>query len=143
MSLSARIEESFLRQLESFPEDTQRLLLVAAAEPLGDPEPRKAVPQVQLEEADARKGQLSVAWNDLQRSWNEHIAKIREDVDAKRAEHDVDKAKRRAIGAEEDADYAITFALAAIDEAEYAVLQAILAKANVAELSGQPSGVSA
>jgi DNA-binding CsgD family transcriptional regulator len=38
LSLSARIEESFLRQLESFPEDTQRLLLVAAAEPLGDPE---------------------------------------------------------------------------------------------------------
>ncbi|MGO9903723.1 MAG: hypothetical protein ACLP0J_29580 [Solirubrobacteraceae bacterium] len=37
LSLSARIEESFLRQLESFPEDTQRLLLVAAAEPLGDP----------------------------------------------------------------------------------------------------------
>ncbi len=36
-SLSARIEESFLRQLESFPEDTLRLLLVAAAEPVGDP----------------------------------------------------------------------------------------------------------
>jgi DNA-binding CsgD family transcriptional regulator len=36
-SLSARIEESFLRQLESFPEDTQRLLLVAAAEPSGNP----------------------------------------------------------------------------------------------------------
>ena len=37
LSLSARIEESFLRQLESFPEDTQRFLLVAAAEPVGDP----------------------------------------------------------------------------------------------------------
>jgi DNA-binding CsgD family transcriptional regulator len=37
LSLSARIEESFLRQLESFPEDTQRLLLVAAAEPSGNP----------------------------------------------------------------------------------------------------------
>ncbi len=39
LSLSARIERgSFLRQLESFPDDSQRLLLVAAAEPLGDPE---------------------------------------------------------------------------------------------------------
>jgi DNA-binding CsgD family transcriptional regulator len=37
LSLSTRIEESFLRQLHSFPEDTQRLLLLAAAEPLGDP----------------------------------------------------------------------------------------------------------
>ena len=37
LSLSARIEESFLRRLESFPEETRRLLLVAAAEPVGDP----------------------------------------------------------------------------------------------------------
>src|SRR5439155_13701465 len=31
------IEQSFLQRLEALPEDTQRLLLVAAAEPLGDP----------------------------------------------------------------------------------------------------------
>ena len=36
-SLTARIEESFRRQLESLPADTRQLLLVAAAEPLGDP----------------------------------------------------------------------------------------------------------
>src|SRR3954454_15909074 len=36
-SLAGRIEQSFLQQLEALPEDTQRLLLVAAAEPLGDP----------------------------------------------------------------------------------------------------------
>jgi DNA-binding CsgD family transcriptional regulator len=35
--LSRRIEESFLRRLEALPEDTQRLLLVGAAEPVGDP----------------------------------------------------------------------------------------------------------
>ena len=35
--LSGRIEESFLRRLEDLPQDTQLLLLVAAAEPLGDP----------------------------------------------------------------------------------------------------------
>ena len=36
-SLSGRIEESFLRRLETLPADTQLLSLVAAAEPLGDP----------------------------------------------------------------------------------------------------------
>ncbi|HEX3979479.1 MAG TPA: AAA family ATPase [Solirubrobacteraceae bacterium] len=37
LSLSGRIEESFQQRLEALPEDTQRLLLVAAAEPTGDP----------------------------------------------------------------------------------------------------------
>ena len=37
LSLSNRIEESFHRRLEGLPADTQRLLLVAAAEPVGDP----------------------------------------------------------------------------------------------------------
>jgi len=36
-SLSGRIEESFKRRLEPLPEDTRRLLVLAAAEPLGDP----------------------------------------------------------------------------------------------------------
>src|SRR6201995_2398824 len=35
--LSERIEESFRRRLEQLPADPQRLLLVAAAEPVGDP----------------------------------------------------------------------------------------------------------
>ena len=35
--LSGRIEESFVRRLEALPEDAQRLLLIAAAEPIGDP----------------------------------------------------------------------------------------------------------
>jgi DNA-binding CsgD family transcriptional regulator len=35
--LSGRIEESFRRRLAGLPADTQRLLLVAAAEPVGDP----------------------------------------------------------------------------------------------------------
>jgi DNA-binding CsgD family transcriptional regulator len=37
LSLSGRIEESFQQRLEALPDDTQRLLLVAAAEPTGDP----------------------------------------------------------------------------------------------------------
>jgi DNA-binding CsgD family transcriptional regulator/tetratricopeptide (TPR) repeat protein len=37
LSLAGRIERSFLVRLEPLPEDSRRLLLVAAAEPLGDP----------------------------------------------------------------------------------------------------------
>jgi DNA-binding CsgD family transcriptional regulator len=37
LSLSGRIEERFLERLGRLPDDTKRLLLVAAAEPLGDP----------------------------------------------------------------------------------------------------------
>jgi DNA-binding CsgD family transcriptional regulator len=37
LSLSGKIEGSFLKRLEALPEDTRRLLLVAAAEPTGDP----------------------------------------------------------------------------------------------------------
>ncbi len=37
LSLSGRIEESFVKRLEALPAETQRLLLVAAAEPVGDP----------------------------------------------------------------------------------------------------------
>jgi len=36
-ALSGRIEESFARRLEALPEDARLLLLVAAAEPVGDP----------------------------------------------------------------------------------------------------------
>ena len=36
-ALTGRIEQSFVRRLEQLPEDTRRLLLVAAAEPVGDP----------------------------------------------------------------------------------------------------------
>ncbi|HTX11716.1 MAG TPA: AAA family ATPase [Solirubrobacteraceae bacterium] len=47
-ALSGRIEESFMRRLESLSEDGRRLLLVAAADPVGDP--------VLLWEAAARLG---------------------------------------------------------------------------------------
>jgi len=36
-SLSGRIEESYARRFETLPDDARRLLLVAAAEPVGDP----------------------------------------------------------------------------------------------------------
>jgi DNA-binding CsgD family transcriptional regulator len=37
LPLSGRIEESFRRRIEQLPQETRRLLLVAAAEPIGDP----------------------------------------------------------------------------------------------------------
>ncbi len=47
-ALSNRIEKSFIRRLEALPEDARRLLLVAAAEPVGDP--------LLLQRASARLG---------------------------------------------------------------------------------------
>jgi hypothetical protein len=87
------------------------------------------------ESADADKNKLSVWWYDLQRTWNEHVAKIREDIEAKRAEHDADRAERRAEHRADDAAFAIEFAYAAIEEAEYAVLDAELASMEAAERS--------
>ncbi|HEX6712300.1 MAG TPA: AAA family ATPase [Thermoleophilaceae bacterium] len=63
--LSGRIEESFLRQLEALPDDTRLLLLIAAAEPFGDPAlmwrsaTQLGVPRTALEPA-ARTGLLDV-----------------------------------------------------------------------------------
>ena len=37
LALAGRIEQSFLRRIQRLPEPTQRLMLVAAAEPVGDP----------------------------------------------------------------------------------------------------------
>jgi DNA-binding CsgD family transcriptional regulator/tetratricopeptide (TPR) repeat protein len=37
VSVSAKVEESFRRRLSPLPQDTKRMLLVAAAEPIGDP----------------------------------------------------------------------------------------------------------
>jgi len=87
----------------------------------------------------AGEGKLSVWWNDLQRSWNEHIAKIREDIDAKRFEHDVERAQRWAERAGDDAWFAVGYAYAGIAEAEYAVLDAVLARMEGDEQSAQSS----
>ena len=36
------------------------------------------------QDAEERKGKLSVWWHDVERTWNEHLAKIRDDGEAKR-----------------------------------------------------------
>lgn len=90
--------------------------------------------------ADARQDKISVWWHDLQRSWNEHLATIRDDIEHRRSEHDVDKADRRAERAEDDAEFAIDYAYAAISEAEYAVLDADLARIEAEQLKTESVG---
>ncbi len=91
------------------------------------------------ETADERKDQISDWWKDVQRSWDQKIALVREDIDSRKAEHDVHHAQRKANLAEEDAEYAIDFAYSAIVEAEYAVLDAGVARMEADELSGKSS----
>jgi hypothetical protein len=95
------------------------------------------------QEAEARKGKLSVWWHDVQRSWGEHIEKVREDMDQRKARHDVDRAEVRAENAEDDAAFAVNFAYAAIEEAEYAVLDASLARMQADEMATAKGGASA
>src|SRR3954462_10610725 len=58
-ALTGRIEESFVRRLEALSDDARRLLLVAAAEPVGDPlllrraAERLCIPPAAAEEAEA------------------------------------------------------------------------------------------
>jgi hypothetical protein len=112
-----------------------------------DVERARASAQEQAEKlrqsADAGKDKISVWWHDLQRSWNEHLATIRDDIDHRRAEHDVDKAQRRAENAEDDALFAIDYAYAAIEEAEYATLDAALARIEADELVAESAGARA
>ena len=79
-------------------------------------------------DAETDKDVLSAWWDDMQRTWNEHIAMVRKNLDQKKAELDAKTAERRASSAEEDAAFAVDYAYATVQEAEYAVLDAILAR---------------
>jgi hypothetical protein len=85
--------------------------------------------------AEVAKGRLSAWWDNLRRSWDEHIAAVRKDFEDRHAAHDLKAAEHAADRADNDAAFAIDFASAAIDEAEYAVLDAELAHRHVEELS--------
>jgi hypothetical protein len=84
--------------------------------------------------AQTDKGKISSWWDDMQRSWREHLDTIRRHVDERKATHDLEAAKRNADSAEEDAAFAIDYAYGAIEEAEYAVLDATLARMDADEL---------
>jgi hypothetical protein len=116
----------------------------AKAELEQDVETARTSAQKQAEElrktADAGKDKISVWWHDMQRSWNQHVATIRDDIEHRRSEHDADRAERRAERAEDDALFAIDYAAAAITEAEYAVLDADLARIEADQLKTEMAG---
>jgi len=85
--------------------------------------------------AETDKALLSDWWDDMQRSWNDHLATVRDNIDQRRVEHDLKTAQRNADSAEEDAAFAIDYAYGAIEEAEYAVLDATLARKDADELA--------
>jgi hypothetical protein len=89
--------------------------------------------------AEANKGKISEWWDGVQKNWNDHIAMVRQNVDEKRAEHDVNVAQRDADNAEDDAAFAIDYAYGAIDEAEYAVLDATLARMDADSMAAGSS----
>ena len=91
----------------------------AAAQAQGDKLRQKA--------ADSQ-GVISDWWVDAQKSWNERIDAVREDVESKKTALDVGKARRKAERREDDAILAIDAAYWAVEEAEYAVLDAVLAR---------------
>jgi len=89
--------------------------------------------------AEANKGTISEWWKGVQASWNDHVATVRDNIDEKRAEHDLNTAQRAADRAEDDASFAVNYALGAIDEAEYAVLDATLARMDADDLAAGSS----
>ena len=75
----------------------------AAAQAQGDKLRQKA--------ADSQ-GVISDWWVDAQKSWNERIDAVREDIESKKTAHDVGKARWKADRAEEDAILRISEQLA-------------------------------
>ena len=111
-----------------------------------DRDSARASAQVQSEKLHAKaeesRGSISAWWADVQKSWDAHVAEIRDRVESKKAGHDVHVAQRRAENAEADAAFAIDFAYGAVVEAEYAVLDAVLARMEAEELT-QGAGATA
>ena len=58
----------------------------------------------------------------IQHSWDDHLARARERIDARKAQHAADRVESDAEDAESYAAYSIDLAYSAIEEAEYAVL---------------------
>jgi hypothetical protein len=103
-----------------------------------DREAARAVGEQQAQElrekAEEGRDRISNWWADMQRSWDEGVAKMRADIESRKEEHDVHKAQRRADRTEEEARFAIDFAYSAVIEAEYAILDAALARMEADDL---------
>ena len=50
--------------------------------------------------AKASQDKISAWWDQQQEAWNSHLAKVRQNVDEKKAEHDAKRAAKRAENAE-------------------------------------------
>jgi hypothetical protein len=84
---------------------------------------------------DATEAEVSAWWVDMGRSWDQHIAHVRERVNTRKDQHDLKVAQRDADDALAYASYLIDYAYAAVDEAEYAVLDATLVQRDSDELA--------
>jgi hypothetical protein len=94
------------------------------------------------ETAEQGDAQAQGWWTDVQRSWNEQIARVRTDVEGKKSQHDVHHAQRTAEIADDYATFAVDLAYSAVVEAEYAALDAVLARKDADQLAHQ-AGASA
>lgn len=86
------------------------------------------------ESAGAGRAHVSQSWNDMQQSWSDHLAKMRENLRGAKTAMDLEAAEDSAEDAWGDAVAAIDYAYGAIEEAEAAVLDAISARKEVDEL---------
>ena len=94
------------------------------------------------ENAEARRGEISDWWFNVQNTWNDYIAEVHQTVDEADAEIDLAQAEHAADTAESDASYAIDYAYAAIEQAEYAVLHAEFARMKADDLAAAPSATA-
>ena len=85
--------------------------------------------------AAAAGAQASESWNAMQRSWADHVAQMRQNIDEKKDQLDAKRAGNRADDAEVDALIAIDYAYATVEEAEYAVLDAISARMEADDMA--------
>jgi hypothetical protein len=81
----------------------------------------------------AAAGEAEAWGDDMKRSWNQHLASVREKMDARKARHDAKVTELRADDANDYALFAIDLAYSAIEEAEYATLDAVLARIDADE----------
>ena len=93
--------------------------------------------------AEQSKAGISGRLSDMQRSWNDHISSVREDLEDKRAKHDVHVAQRSADDAEAYASFATDHAYSAVVEAEYAALDAVLARMDADQMSEEAAATGA
>ena len=85
--------------------------------------------------AEGNKERVSNWWGDMQTSWNQHLSRVREDMESKKVKHDVHKTQRRADEAEQYALFMIDLAYSAVVESEYAALDAVLARMDADEMA--------